>query len=213
MSTRVSLEDIRSECERFLKKYFIGDQRELGLRLISLGNPERTVQGELVHYLRARGFLAVSECGVYRQDSARRNLDIVVFAGEDWAPLAVIELKHYSGNQGSPEKLASDLQKDTDKHAMSVRDLPLIQIGLFSRIINLEEPFKSDMDKESGQNGLYRFVKTYYKKPIDLRSNMEKLEDLGFSGAAGLTGFAIKGGPNVKGQVSYIIKLRESTTH
>lgn len=158
--------NVTNKCREFLAAYF-GTQNEvpdpalngLGLRLVCLGNPEKTIQGELVHFLRQSGINAVSECGVVGE--VRRSLDVVVFDG-GWQPLCVIELKHYSANQGSLATLARNLRGDQKRHAEAlVRNLPLVQIGLYTDICSVR-PEIPVADQDTLQHGLYRFLKTYY---------------------------------------------------
>lgn len=154
-------------CHEFLRTYF-GDSeddgrnqsayRQIGLRLVCLGNAEKTVQGELLHFLRMNNFCAVSECGIYGVN--HRSLDISVF-DEDWTPLCVIELKHYSTNQGSVDTLLKNIKADYRKHA-ETNDITLIQIGLFTEICEVT-PYFDEQNKNVSQKGFYRFLKTYYK--------------------------------------------------
>lgn len=153
-------------CQSFLIEYFgpeegtagnsPAERRAHGLRLVTLGI-ERAVQAELVHYLRAAGQSAVAECGLL-SDTARHTADIVVFDRE-WAPLCVIELKHFSANQGPIDALVRNMIDDAHRHAHGPQaPLPLIQLGLYTEITaafpreTYERPF-----------GLYRFLAAYFK--------------------------------------------------
>jgi len=162
----MSLKSVKILCESFLESYFGGEDtsevaqpeelRSRGLRLISLGNPERTAQGELVHYLRDKKANAVSECGI-ADESARNSADVVVFDSA-WLPVCVIELKHYSANQGKIDALLHNMDADALRHREGPQGLlPLLQIGLYTEITNA--PRRHDYDWAFG---LYRFISTYY---------------------------------------------------
>jgi hypothetical protein len=157
---------VNTLCKSFLESYFGGEDaskvaqpdelRSRGLRLISLGNPERTVQGELVHYLRDNNTNAVSECGVVG-DAARYSADVVVF-DTHWNPVCIIELKHYSANQGKIDALLHNLAADAARHNEGPQGLlPLLQIGLYTEITNAFRG--NDYNRAFG---LYRFISTYY---------------------------------------------------
>lgn len=110
--------------ENFANEYFPSTSsngqavESLGLRLLCLGNPERSIQGELHFYLRSHGVKAAAECALSSNSSnsrSRRNIDIVVF-DDQWNPSVAIEIKHYSGNQGGINTLLKNLKKDLTKH-------------------------------------------------------------------------------------------------
>jgi hypothetical protein len=126
--------------------------------MVCLGDAERTVQGELLHYLREAKFNAISECGLEELES-RKNRDIIVFR-DDWFPACVIELKHYSANQGTTKRLVTEMNKDTARHINGPqRQLPLVQIGLFTEIAERFDPHVTPT-----QFGLYRFLASYCKR-------------------------------------------------
>lgn len=163
-SVQPPLEVIKSHCEEFLQRYF-GSENEKsrisnrGLHLICLGSPEKTIQGELIYFLRSRRIMAVSECGLYSTTN-RRNIDVTIFNAQ-WQPQVAIELKHYSKNQGGISRLISGLRDDKKKHNLKFKKkLPLIQIGLYTHIESIKENFVPD-EKEKHLHGFYRFIKTY----------------------------------------------------
>ncbi len=164
---------VLEKCKEFLNDYF-GDHcslpkselKGLGLRLVSLGNPEKTVQGELIYFLRKHGFNAISECGI--AGKIRRNLDIAVF-DDNWQLVCVIELKHRCVNQGSAsthgslKKLIENLRGDKDKHILMGIKSDLIQIGLYTEIKKMVPEFSNEQKKEH----IYRVLKSYFKKSIE----------------------------------------------
>lgn len=173
------LDEIVGRCEEFLCTYFGKDGtqndspnrfRALGLRLICLGNPERAVQGELLHYLRASNVNAVSECGLIEHRPSpmkpgrrRLNPDITVFDA-DWKPQCVIELKHFAANQGTVRPLVSNMQEDLLRHTEGpLGYLPIIRIGLYTEIHEIGSSFP---------DGLYRFPQCYCR-----RRPTQKLEE------------------------------------
>lgn len=160
----MTLSTVHGLCQRFVSEYFGPEEggqpesplerRAYGLRLVTLGT-ERGAQGELVHYLRAAGQNAVAECGLL-SDTARHTADIAVFDRE-WAPVCIIELKHFSANQGPIDALLQNMTEDAHRHAHGPQALlPLIQLGLYTEITaafppTYQRPF-----------GLYRFITAYF---------------------------------------------------
>ncbi len=114
------------------------------LRIACMGNAEKTIQGELFHYLRCKHKLnAVIECG-YRDfdDSFDRHIDIMVF-DNDWSPIVSIELKHFSPHQGTIKRLLDNLKVDYIKRRQKGEGLPLIQVGLYTQIDSVSpRPFQ-----------------------------------------------------------------------
>src|SRR5271155_2359801 len=110
-------------CQLFLEEYFGKKDtgptlRDMGLRLVCLGNAEMTVQGELLHFLRKNNFKVVSEGGL---PGSRRRFDIMVFDKGWKAVVCLIELKHYSANQDSKKTpalpvLFDHLDEDSARH-------------------------------------------------------------------------------------------------
>jgi len=167
---KVTPKVVKTYCGSFLVAYFGSDStahkdteektRDLGLRLVCLGNPERTVQGELLHYLRARSLNAISECGLAHVTKRKNNPDIVVFDG-DWQPVCVIELKHFSANQGKIGRLLANMRKDVKRHNNGPQKrLPLIEIGLYTAVSQF------DRRAHPRDSGLYRFLFSYCKKQL-----------------------------------------------
>lgn len=107
------------------------------LRIACMGNPEKTVQGELLAFLRSQGFFALSEAGFRELRSstawpprgADRHIDILVL-DDDYLPMGAIELKHYSAHQGDISPLCAGLVDDYDKS----EHLPLIQVGVYTQV-------------------------------------------------------------------------------
>jgi hypothetical protein len=207
----MDVQSVEKECRSFLETYFgshggaaslkDNELRELGLRLVSLGNPERTVQGELVHFLRAVGLRAVSECGV-TDDASRYSLDIVVF-DEHWKEVCAIELKHYSANQGKVGALQLNMQADARRHQDGPQaKLPLIQIGIYTEIVH-------SFDKADSRPafGLYRFLVTYFKgEPRQKIENQKLPEEFhGQLAAPSITQFELAGA-KVAGRVGWIVR-------
>lgn len=152
--------------ENFANEYFPSTSsngqvvESRGLRLLCLGNPERSIQGELYSYLRSSRVNAVAECALSSDSSdlcSRRNIDIVVF-DDQWNPSVAIEIKHYSGNQGRINTLLANLEEDLNKHKESAAvSLDIIQLGIYTSIQAIDE---SDISKIC-ENGFYRFLSTY----------------------------------------------------
>lgn len=161
----MSLSALHGLCQSFATEYFGPEEggraesplerRAYGLRLVTLAT-ERGAQGELVHYLRAAGLNAVAECGLL-SDTARHTADIAVFDRE-WMPIGIIELKHFSANQGPIEELMHNMSEDARKHARGPQaPLPLIQLGLYTEITAAFLP-----ETYARPFGLYRFIAAYF---------------------------------------------------
>lgn len=114
------------------------------LQVACMGNAEKTIQGELLAFLRSKGVYAVSETG-YRPPLAMpkpkdRHIDIMVF--DNSSPVVAIELKHYSPHQGEITALCTGLNDDYEKSRNSGSKLPasvaLIQIGLFTEVTTID---------------------------------------------------------------------------
>jgi hypothetical protein len=212
----VSWQTVKTHYESFLESYFggadssqvapIDELRRRGLRLITLANPERTVQGELVHYLLDKKANAVSECGI-ADDSARYSADVVVF-NADWLPICVIELKHYSANQGKIDALLHNMAADAARHREGPQGLlPLLQIGLYTEIANAFHRRENER-----AYGLYRFISTYYNGPPRQSVVGQRPKVPGdFGGrlvAPAPTSFALSG-TQVAGRVGWILRAVE----
>lgn len=134
------------------------------LRIACMGNPEKTVQGELLAFLRSQGCFALSEAGFRELGSstawpprgADRHIDILVL-GDDYLPMAAIELKHYSPHQGDIYPLHAGLVSDYDKSG----HLPLIQVGVYTQVDEIALP-SSGLLLQDFQ--YYRFLLTYVLK-------------------------------------------------
>jgi hypothetical protein len=100
--------------------------------LACLGS-EESIQGELLVGLRNKGYKAAIEAGYqYIEDgkSTRRRFDLFVF---DDSKDTVIELKHFSRNQGSAETLWTGIDDDYKK-TKKITQYKLIQIGFYTTI-------------------------------------------------------------------------------
>lgn len=205
------LQTVRHCCQSFLTTYFgpeegtddgqHGDRRALGLRLIALGI-EQAVQGELIHYLRAKPLMAVAQCAV-----AKNTIDIGIFS-PDWTPDCLIQLKHRSANQGTVDVLLNNMRDDERKHSEGPQArLPLIQIGLYTEITS---PF--DRLKYQGPAGLYRFLSTYCRSAAkqSVSKQQDRVQDT-FNAplvAPAPLSFEIPG-TTVNGRVGWILKVLE----
>jgi hypothetical protein len=137
------------------------------LRTACVGNPERTIQGELLAYLKSRDQNAVLEYRLHSFASSLggfwkngRSVDIMVL-DDDFARVCAIELKHYSRVQSSLQPLLSFLEQDRRKYEGV--DVPLIQVGVYTELDCLP-----DGPRESFE--AFRFISCYaYDRNGDLR--------------------------------------------
>lgn len=147
---------VHATCEKFLTTKFgatgARPNTSSGVRLVLLGNPELTVQGELLNHLKVSGFEnSVMECGLENDN----DIDIIVFDTR-WKPKCAIELKHRTSNQGPLRQLIRNLDKDRQKHQHGpLSGLPLLQIGLYTCISARTTPFIAP-------GGLYRLLSAGY---------------------------------------------------
>lgn len=111
------------------------------LRTACMGNPERTMQGELFAYLKKINSLRpVLEYRHHRLDGedagkGRGNsVDIMVF-DTSYRPIVAVELKHHSRQQGALTRLIATLNDDRER----LRKLPVpsVQIGLYTELRSL----------------------------------------------------------------------------
>jgi len=100
--------------------------------LACLGS-EQSIQGELLVELRNKGYKAAIEAG-YQYSKVwklgKRCFDLFVF---DDSNNTVIELKHYSKNQGSVKALWKGIEKDYEK-TQKITPYKLIQIGFYTEM-------------------------------------------------------------------------------
>ena len=147
---------MKTHIEQFFierSKEYEYDQEEQGtlslLRIACLGNPERTMQGELIAYLRSKKLFAISE-GSFRANglgpnprTKNRHIDILVFDATHTHKVA-IELKHFGANQGEITKLCERVTEDYEKIIEHVERIPLpaavelIQVGLYTTVQDFE---------------------------------------------------------------------------
>jgi hypothetical protein len=175
----------------------------LGLRLVLLGSPELSVQGEILHRLRKCGFNAAIECGV---GTRKRRLDLVVF-DDGWRPLAAIELKHRMSNQGPITQLVSGLDADrTSFLGCTASAVPFIQLGLFTEVHHVA-------DHTDGGHGLYRvlsspsygLLKRHKPPKHNLDNQSEKLTKRDFL-VAPLRSTLRIGDVTITGRVGYVLR-------
>lgn len=127
------------------------------LEIACLGNPEKTIQGEMVYGLRALGWNAVQEVGYIHKKLIRRNIDILVFdkINADKQILCVMEMKHLSSHQGKPTQLAGKM--DDDYKLARPKRTPIMLLGFYTTVTSIT-------NRSMNQTGIYRFPKTYCKK-------------------------------------------------
>lgn len=194
------------------------------LRTACMGNPERTMQGELFVYLRGiRKLRPVLEYRYHRldgEDAGNGNsIDIMVF-DTSYRPIVAIELKHHSRQQGTLNQLITTLTKDRKR--LSKLSIPAIQVGLYTELLDLGEHASS---RRSYQD--FRFITAYaytmdktgqHKlnmrtagKPLDAsalwtwaKNNFDRFE-CSFEGRA--EAFSTRDGALVKGRVHYLVGL------
>jgi hypothetical protein len=143
------------------------------LRIACMGNAERTIQGELVAYLRSRGRFALLEAGfrqlhsptAWRPKGTDRHIDILIL-DEKHIPLVTIELKHYSPHQGKIDPLCVGLESDFDKLPRPIhggKSVPLIQVGIHTEIIEIRRnPVNAPFSLQDFE--FYRFLLAYVFK-------------------------------------------------
>lgn len=196
------------------------------LRTACMGNPERTMQGELFAYLKKMDWLRpVLEYRHHRLDGedagkGRGNsIDIMVFDAS-YCPVVAVELKHHSRQQGNLTRLIATL--DEDRERLSKLSVPSIQVGLYTELQNLGEHAAS-RDKyqdfrfitayayEEDNVGRYQLKMRAETSPLDpsaLRQwapkNFEPWES-SFNGR--LESFLTREGAVVLGRVHYIVGL------
>lgn len=128
------------------------------LRTACVGNPERTLQGELFAYLKGKHRHVVLEYRHHRLDavvdgrgSVGRSVDIMVL-DDAFVPACAIELKHYSRVQGDLSGLLLNLERDrallTDLH------LPRVQVGVYTDLCSLPEAPRKSFEQ-------FRFITAY----------------------------------------------------
>jgi len=151
------------------------------LRTACVGNPERTIQGELFAYLKQRHAHVVLE---YRLHSFKlhpigewpegRSIDIMVL-DDAFMPACAVELKHLGRMQGEVGALLVGLEEDW-KRFESV-DVPLILVGVYTDISSLP-PGRTRTDFEA-----FRFISCYafHKdgRPKRLKSDCDATHNIG----------------------------------
>ena len=196
------------------------------LRTACMGNPERTMQGELFAYLkkmnRLRPVLEYRHHRLDGEDAGRgrgNSIDIMVFDAS-YCPIVAVELKHHSRQQGTLNRLIATLA--ADRKRLSKLSVPSVQIGLYTELLDLGE-YAASRDKYQD----FRFITAYAyaedkvgqhklnmrtaAKPLDASAlrewaskNFEPF-DSSFSGRA--ESFSTRDGAVVQGRVHYIVGL------
>lgn len=197
------------------------------LRTACMGNPERTMQGELFAYLKQQEQLRpVLEYRHHRIDeeldggNGRGNsIDIMVFDCA-YRPIVAIELKHHSRQQGTLTQLERTLNADRER--LIKLGIPSIQIGLYTELLCLGTPVATRATYQD-----FRFITAYaYKpdkagihqltlrpatKPVDSTALRKWAEPLFKKSTCCFRGraesFVTRDGAVIKGRVSYFIGL------
>lgn len=195
------------------------------LRTACMGNPERTMQGELFAYLKSQENLRpVLEYRHHRLDGNSRgnSIDIMVFDCS-YRPVVAIELKHHSRQQGGLTRLEATLEADRER--LKKLAIPFIQVGLYTELHCIGEPVAARQKYQD-----FRFITAYvYKsdmagiRKIVLRSPTKPLDSAvlqdwahplfkqstwGFRGRA--ESFVTSAGAIIRGRVNYFIGLSSS---
>jgi len=146
------------------------------LRIACMGNPEKTMQGELLCHLRGeKDIIPVLEYRYHRFENVAdkrkangRSIDIMVL-DKDHNPVVAIELKHHSRQQGTLKPLLENL--DADREKLQSLPLPVIQIGLYTEIVSVANGACRDDFLD------YRFITAYAYNGTELRLNRTKILD------------------------------------
>ncbi|WP_146204568.1 hypothetical protein [Massilia glaciei] len=179
-----------------------------------LGNPEKTIQGELLCYLRSLNWNVVQEAGYLHTPGIKRNFDFVVFDtfNGDKQILCVVEIKHFSANQGSSVNLSNGLDID---YLLPRPSVPLMQIGVYTVVNGIYPVLVSPY-----VNGLYRFVNTYCRGGLPPRNDFLNIFGAWQSGKNWLhpvnmssssptqTDFKMALGNCISGYVEYFVGVR-----
>jgi hypothetical protein len=197
------------------------------LRTACMGNPERTMQGELFAYLKQQEQLRpVLEYRHHRLDKELdggndrgNSIDIMVFDCA-YRPVVAVELKHHSRQQGTLTRLQATLEADRDRLDKLV--IPSIQVGLYTELLCLGTPvagretyqdfrFITAYAYKQDKAGIHRLALRPTAKPPDPAALHEWAKPLFqpfiscFGGRA--ESFVTQDGAVVKGRVNYIIGL------
>ena len=128
------------------------------LRTACVGNPERTLQGELFAYLKSRHRHVVLEYRHHRLDvivdgrgSVGRSVDIMVLDGA-FVPACAIELKHYSRVQGALSGLLVNLERD--RALLADLQMPCVQVGVYTDLCSLPDAPRQAFER-------FRFITAY----------------------------------------------------
>lgn len=206
-------------------------ERQSLLRTACMGNPERTMQGELFAYLKSHLHLRpVLEYRYHRLAKACANasssladvgnsIDIMVF-DRSYHPIVAVELKHHSRQQGTLHRLKVTLGEDRDR--LSTLDVPSIQVGLYTELQSLGH----DQDSRELYED-FRFITAYafhegkdggHKWKLRRKSNSiepselctwakDHFDELKHSFRGRAERFKTRNGAIVEGRVHYLIGL------
>lgn len=163
------------------------------LRIACLGNAERTLQGELFAHLKSKGFEAISECG-YKD---KLSIDIAILDNQG-VPSIFVELKHYSANQGTTNKLIKGMNHDWRK----LNNLQnKIIIGVFTSI-------DSQVNASSLPVDFYRFLSVY--GPSSTKKRFDKAVKAQIIHNVNHQSFNLPGKKEITGRISYVMAWSNS---
>jgi hypothetical protein len=186
------------------------------LEVACLGNAEKALQGELFFHLRSHNWNVVQEMGYFHKRRKRRNPDFGVFSnfGSEKELKCIVELKHYSANQGRTTKLTRDLEKDFELRRPEV---PIIQIGIYTAVTAISPP---PIPRDTA--GIYRFLNTYCNGTLPTLPLSAAAEFLAWSkdrdriwlwepniGQTRACSFQTQDGRMIGGHLEYIIGIRK----
>lgn len=169
----------------------VGASNPCLLEIACMGNAEKTIQGELFHYLRNKGIVAVLEASyaanlVSANGNSRRSIDIMVFDDSSpRKPIVAIELKHHDPHQGAQPQtsiapLCKGLNADYNKRPKSgkVVPVPLIQVGLFTGVTSISPtPFNPPNSNPPVDFLFHRFISYYVITLCQKTVTFKKIKD------------------------------------
>lgn len=183
------------------------------LEIACLGNPEKTLQGELLFHLRQLNWNVVQEIGYLHAPGMKRNPDFGIFNsfGPGKELICVVELKHYSANQGSAQQLTNALDID---YLQPRPVVPLMQIGLYTAVTAISIPLALPYTQ-----GIYRFLNTYCTGTLPPPyfagasflswSNGHSWLHGPAIGSTKPSSFQTPGGRGISGHIEYFIGIRD----
>lgn len=196
------------------------------LRTACMGNPERTMQGELFAYLkkidRLRPVLEYRHHRLDGEDAGKgrgNSIDIMVF-DTSYCPIVAVELKHHSRQQGPLTRLVTTLTNDRER--LGKLPVPSVQIGLYTELVSLgahaasrdkyqDFRFITAYAYKADESGTYRPKLLGKKRAIDPKAlkdwaltNFQE-HQCSFGGA--MESFLTRDGAVVSGRVHYVVGL------